>query len=276
MDKAGKYLYCIVQNVKLKQFSDSKLKIRPGEVRAEKEQGGFSVVGIEKKRVYAVSEGELLAIVSDAEIKDYPISRENTLIHQKVIEEVMKEYDVLPVSFGTVAKSEKDLKEKILKPKRKEILSALEKIKGKIELNLKAIWLNLPGIFQEIIKENREIQAVKKEVSQVSGIVRTNSAIELGKMVASALERKKEREAADIMKTLKKIAEDFKENKVQLDQIIFNTAFLVSKEKEKEFDGEVSKLGEKYDGRIKFLYVGPLPPFNFVELEFSLNPVRNF
>jgi len=245
----GKYLYCLIK---------------------EREPKKFNISGIEGSKVYTVSEGGLSAVVSDAEIKEYPISRENTLTHQKVIEEVMKEYDVLPISFGTVAESEKNIKEKILKLKTRELSNALEKIKGKIELNLKAVWLDLPSIFQEMVKKNREIQAAKREASKVSGMAGTNLRIEVGKMVASLLEKKKEREANTILKPLKKIAEDFKENKVQLDQIIFNTAFLVLKEKEKEFDKEVSRIGEKYDGRIKFLYVGPLPPFNFVELEFSL------
>jgi len=249
MSEKGKYLYCIIKEKKPKEFN---------------------VLGIEEGRVYSISQGLLSVVVSDAGIKEYPISRENTLTHQKVIEEVMKEYDVLPISFGTVAESEKNIKEKILKLKAKELLNALEKIKGKVELNLKAVWLDMSNVFREVLKENKEIQMAKKEASTISGIGKTNLAMEVGKMVAGALEEKKEREAREILEPLKKIAEDFKENKAQLDQVIFNAAFLVSKGKEKEFDEEVSKFGEKYDGRIKFLYVGPLPPFNFVKLEFSL------
>jgi len=282
MNEKGRYLYCIIRDPEAKQACygarkeprkpRTRAKLGAGLVqnRSEASGSGFNVSGIEGSKVYTVSEGKLAAVISDVEIKEYPISRENTLTHQKVIEEVMKKYDVLPISFGTVAESKEDVKEKILRQKRKEILNALEKIKGKVELNLKAVWLDLPSIFQEMVKKNREIQAAKREASKVSGMAGTNLRIEVGKMVASLLEKKKEREANTILKPLKRIAEDFKENKVQLDQIIFNTAFLVSKEKEKEFDKEVSRIGEKYDGRIKFLYVGPLPPFNFVELEFSL------
>lgn len=249
MSEKGKYLYCIIKEKKPKEFN---------------------VLGIEGGRVYSISQGLLSVVVSDAGIKEYPISRENTLTHQKVIEEVMKEYDVLPISFGTVAESEKNIKEKILKLKAKELLNALEKIKGKVELNLKAVWLDISNVFREVLKENKEIQVAKKEASTISGIGKTNLAMEVGKMVANALEEKKEREARDILEPLKKIAEDFKENKAQLDQVIFNAAFLVSKGKEKEFDEEVSKLGEKYDGKIKFLYVGSLPLFNFVNINLSL------
>ena len=249
MIKKARYLYCLIKESKPKRFG---------------------IKGVEGGDVYAISEGKLSAVVSDAEIKEYPISRENTLTHQKVIEEAMEEYDVLPISFGTVAESEKDVKEKILKPRAKELLSALEKIKGKIELNLKAVWLDMPSIFQEILKENKEIQLVKSQASRTSGIERTNLAIVAGKIIARALEDKKEKEAEEILKPLKKIAEDFKENKVQLDQVIFNAAFLVLRKKEKEFDKEVLNLGEKYNKRIKFLYVGSLPPYNFIKLELSL------
>ena len=249
MTEKGKYLYCLIKEKKSKEFN---------------------VLGIEGGKVYTISEGELSVVISDVEIKEYPISRENTLTHQKVIEEAMKEYDVLPISFGTVAESEKNIKEKILKLKAKELLNALEKIKGKVELNLKAVWLDMSNVFREVLKENKEIQMAKKEASTISGIGKTNLAMEVGKMVAGALEEKKEREAREILKPLKKIAEDFKENKVQLDQVIFNAAFLVSKEKEKEFDKEILNLGEKHNKRIKFLYVGSLPPYNFIKLELSL------
>lgn len=247
MTEKARYLYCIIKESKPKKFE---------------------IKGVEGGDVYAISESKLSAVVSDSEIKEYSLFRENTLTHQRVIEEVMKEYDVLPVSFGTVAESEKDVKEKILKPRAEDLLNALEKIKGKVELNLKAIWLDMPSVFREIVKENKEIQFAEKEASKVSGIERTNFAIEIGKMVASALERKKEKEANEICKSLKKIAEDFKENKAQPDQVIFNSAFLVLKKKEREFDKEISNLGEKYDKRIKFFYVGSLPPYNFIYVHY--------
>ena len=45
-----------------------------------------------------------------------------------------------------------------------------------------------------------------------------------------------------------------------------NAAFLVDKGREKEFDNIMDELGDKYKDRTKFLYVGPLPPFNFVNI----------
>jgi hypothetical protein len=51
------------------------------------------------------------------------------------------------------------------------------------------------------------------------------------------------------------------------DTVICSAAFLVLKEKEREFDKRVGALRQKYGKRIQLNYVGPIPPFNFVELE---------
>ena len=52
--------------------------------------------------------------------------------------------------------------------------------------------------------------------------------------------------------------------------MIMNAAFLVAKEKEEEFDREVQCLADRYDDKVRFKYVGTLPPFNFVNLVISM------
>ena len=48
--------------------------------------------------------------------------------------------------------------------------------------------------------------------------------------------------------------------------MILSSAFLVKKEKVEEFDQKVEELMKEYENRIKLIYVGPIPPFNFVSL----------
>jgi hypothetical protein len=48
--------------------------------------------------------------------------------------------------------------------------------------------------------------------------------------------------------------------------MLLNGAFLVCKERVTEFDKAVQKLDERYGERMKLKYVGPLPPFNFIEI----------
>jgi len=245
----GKYLYCLIK---------------------EREPKKFNILGQDGEAVYTINEGNLAICVSDTSKEEYSFIKEHLTGHQKVIEEVMREgYDVLPVRFGTVAQNTEDIKEKILKAKRKELLETFPIAEGRVELGLRAIWKDMPAIFQEIVRENPEIQRARREAQKNPFQMKVAS---VGELVQKAIDAKREEEAQRILSPLKKLAVDFKERKllrskdVTKDSMILSSAFLVSKENEKEFDKGVEAFIKEYDKRIKFIYVGPIPLFNFVEL----------
>lgn len=249
----GKYLYCIIK---------------------EKAPRKFNILGQEEKEVYTINEDGLAIAVSDTPKEEYSFIKEHLTGHQKVIEEIMKEgYDVLPVRFGTIAKSEEDVKEKVLRAKRKELLETFPIVEGRVELGLRAFWKDMSSIFQEIVKENPEIQRAKREVQKNPLQLKVAS---VGELVQKSLDLKREKEASKILSPLKKLAVDFKERKllrsrdVMKDSMILSSAFLVSKENEIEFDKRVRAFSEEYDKRIRFIYMGPIPPFNFVELHLEV------
>ncbi len=245
----GKYLYCVIK---------------------ERGPKKFDILGQEGKDVYTINKGGLAIVVSDTSKEEYSFIKEYLTGHQKVIEQVMNNgYDVLPVRFGTVAKSVEDTREKILKAKRKELLETFPLVEGRIELGLRAFWKDMPAIFQEIVKENPKIQQAKKEAQKNPFQMKITS---VGELVQKALDAKREREAEKILSPLKKLAVDFREREllrsrdIMKDTMILSSAFLVPKEKEREFDKRAGSLIEEQNQRIKFTYVGPIPPFNFVEL----------
>ena len=51
-----------------------------------------------------------------------------------------------------------------------------------------------------------------------------------------------------------------------MDRMVLNTAFLVSKNRERECDEVVKRLDEEAGERMVFKYTGPDPPFNFCEI----------
>ena len=131
----GKYIYCVIKK--------------------PRESFNVEFCGVGGGKLYVINSGELAAIVSDSPVMDYPITRENTITHQRAIEEVMRaNVSVLPVSFGTVAENQAVVEKKLLESKQSELLDALERVEGKVELNLKAIWLDMPSTFQKVVAEN--------------------------------------------------------------------------------------------------------------------------
>lgn len=245
----GKYLYCVIR---------------------EPDKFTLELCGVGGGKIHCVASGKLAAVVSDAQIMDYPITRENTITHQRVIEEVMQAHSpVLPVSFGTVAKSSALIQNKMLKEKHDKLSDALKEVEGKVELNLKALWLNMPAIFQKIATENPEISRVKKAFAgKTIGI---DAAIEIGKLIEAGISARRERIRGEILETLEDLVVDSKDLQLLGDQMIFNIALLIPEKKQKKFDGIVRDLDEQYkDENAYFKYIGPTPPFNFVKVPISL------
>ena len=273
----GKYLYCVIKEgnpQKPRTRAEHGAGLVLNRVAFGDSGSGFNILGQDEKEVYTINEGNLAIAVSDTLKEEYSFIKEHLTGHQKVIEEVMREgYDVLPVRFNTVAKSEEDVREKILRGKRKELLETFPIVEGRVELGLRAFWKDMPSIFQEIVKENPKIQQAKKEAQKNPFQMKI---AEVGELVQKALNAKRESETEKILGPLKKLAVDFKEREllrssdVMKDSMILSSAFLVSKKKGQEFDEKVEELIKKYENRIKFIYMGPIPPFNFVELHLEV------
>lgn len=246
MVEEGKYIYCII---------------------GTNEGRNFGPIGIGGRgdEVSTISYQDLSCVISNSPMTKYVISRENMTAHERVIEEVMKDYAVLPVRFCTIATCAEEVRD-LLRKRGVEFRNLLRDMDGKVELGLRAWWKNMDMIFREIVDEHREIKRLREKIAGKSPEKTYAQRIKIGEMVKSALETKKDKEGEEILNVLKKISVDFRTNQLTGDRMIINAAFLVDKAREKEFDNRVDELTEKYDERIKFKYVGPAPPFNFVNI----------
>jgi hypothetical protein len=247
MEKEGKYIYCII---------------------GTKQERNFGPIGIGSRgdEVLTIGYDELSMVVSNHPITKFVVNRENLLAHEKVIEEVMREFDsVLPVRFGTIASSADEIRN-LLDRRYREFKTLLKDMDHKVELGVKGVWKNMEIIFQEITQENKGIRKAKEEIQNDTNRKNIQAKMEVGKMVEKALENKKEKEAQSFVDVLRRAAFDYKLNKTVGDEMFMNAAFLVDKGREKEFDNIMDDLSEKYKDRIKFMYAGPLPVFNFVNI----------
>ena len=224
--------------------------------------------------VYALFEEGLSAVISPspADVDKYRVTRANTMAHQLVMEKAMQHGTILPVRFGTIAEPrngvgpEEMIREKLLRERRKEFVQLLERMRGKVELGLKVLWaVDMSTIYGEILAENKEIRLMKARLQRRPKVPR-DGRIGLGEMVKKALQAKREREARMLLRPLKKLAAEFRENDVSGDKMVANAAFLVTDDRVERFDRVVDDLGDRFGERFRLKYVGPVPPCNFVEI----------
>ena len=246
MAKEGQYVYCIIESNEGRNFGPIGMGER-GDI--------VSTIGF----------NDISAVISSSPMTKYVINRENMTTHEKVIEEVMNDYTVLPVRFCTIAASAEEVRN-LLRRRQSEFKGLLRDMDNKVEMGLKGLWKDVSQIFNEIGEKNQEIRKLKKKAEERAGKGNNTLKIDLGKAVKEALENKKTDETRSVVKMFKRTAIDVKTNDVFGDSMFTNAAFLIDRTREKEFDFLVEDLAKKYDDRAKFKYVGPAPPFNFVNI----------
>jgi len=242
----GKYIYCIIDTNEGRNFGPIGIGGR-GDI--------VSTIGYE----------DLSAVISNSPLDKYVVDKENLIAHEKVVEEVMKNYTVLPMRFCTVAGSAEEVRN-LLRKRYLELKNLLKDMDNKVELGLKAFWKEMKVIFQELVDEDKKIKSLKEKIAKKSLQESYTEGIKLGKIVKTALEVKRDKEGQEIINALKRISYHFLLNETQGDEMLINAVFLVDRAREREFDNQVNELIAKYAQRVKFKYVGPTPPYNFVNL----------
>ncbi len=240
-----------------------------GIVRAEALDGreaiGSPAIGARGDRVRAVRVGDVAALVSDSAETRYDVTRENLLIHQRVLEEILAFTEVIPARFGLISSSDARICDLLLKARHDELLSILAHIGGRVELGLKVFWKR-EKLFAELAEGWDDIRSLRDEMaSRPQGAAHLEQ-IRLGQLVEQAMEQLRTRDAEQIVRELESLSTEMKTNHLITDMMILNAAFLVEKEREPLFDAAVDALAERNAERLMMKYVGPLPPFDFVDL----------
>ena len=247
MEKEGKYIYCIIETMQERNF-------------------GPIGIGGRGDEVLTIGYGDLSMVVSNHPVTKFVVSRENLLAHEKVIEEVMKEFEsILPVRFGTVAPSADEIRN-LLDRRNSEFRNLLKDMNNKVELGIKGVWKNMEIIFREIAVEDKDIEHVKRKMERSKDQKDRKTTIDIGRMVEKALQKKKEAEAETIVNILRKASIDYRLNRTVLEEMFINAAFLIDRGREKEFDNILEDLGGRYYDRTEFRYTGPFPVFNFLNI----------
>jgi len=119
--------------------------------------------------------------------------------HQAVLERVMAASTVLPVKFGTWVCDKAEV-EGILRGGYCNLRAALDRFEGRIELDVVATWPELAVVLGQIAAEP-EICNLKAELQQ-GGAVSAEQCIQLGQLVKSRLDARREKLSAEILAEL--------------------------------------------------------------------------
>jgi hypothetical protein len=237
----GRYLYGIIETEKMESFGN---------------------IGVGNSEVYTLQHGGIGAVVSDIPA-NYKVEVEEAVTHEKTLRKIMDTRTIIPMGFGVIAKTETEIKD-ILKQGRMKFKNKLEKIDNRLQINVKISWDK--SILTDILGENEEIRKLAAEAKKTNARGQSLK-IELGRKVKSTLDQRKNEYLKNIDSVLGDLSSGFKENKITDQDTVMNASFLVGKEQEQKFYDKTNELEKEYEKKLTILVVGPLPPYNFTEIE---------
>lgn len=234
------------------------------------EEHDFGTIDFEGKtrKVYTIHYKDAAMVAAEMPMKIYHPSKENLMMHQNVISDVMKKMDtVVPISFGNVFNSKEDViaLSESLYPQFEELFP---KIKGKIELGLKVIgkkeWL------QKEINKDPEVTKQKQTVNKKTEAAGYFDRIELGEMASKFFQSLQQDIEKEIHEELKNIAVAAEVNEPIGEKMLLNGAYLIDSNQEEKFDEKVNELHDKWKDKVDFKYTGPWPAYNFINIKLKV------
>ncbi|HZR29831.1 MAG TPA: GvpL/GvpF family gas vesicle protein [Terriglobales bacterium] len=248
----GRYVYGVIQAPGMKE------SVNFGRTGI----GGFG------EQVYTVHHGDIAAVVSKTNVFIFDPTRENALAHEHVIELVMKTHTIIPMSFGTVFRTDDDIRE-VLKSIYASLKDVLEQMAGKVEFGLKVTW-DRDRIIEELKRDDEEIRRFHQELTKKHLQSTYFARMQLGRMIEKTMVERSADFVREIYDGLRSVCVASRDNKPIGDKMIMNAAFLIQRERETAFDAAVNKIAKKFGDRLNFKYTGPWPPYNFVNIRLKL------
>jgi hypothetical protein len=227
-------------------------------------------VGIDGKRVYTLSFEGISAVISHLPKHWFQDPSKETLLrslttYQSVIEKVMQTHPaIIPIKFGNLLPREHTVRH-VLKQGQRALLDSLREIRQKVEMDVVVLWPDINAVLTQI-GETDEIKDLKQEAATNTENVSALQ-IKVGKRVKDLLDEKRQELQAEILTPLSSIAEEYRHHSLMDDSMILNAAFLLKREEASRLEDMVSGLDRRYEDRINFRIIGPLPFYSFQTFE---------
>jgi hypothetical protein len=211
----------------------------------------------------ATIEGDgVAAVMSELTGKPFRVRRRDLHRHLSVLEAAFAETTLVPCAFGMVLRSREAVVDELLGARRDELLALLERLDGRMQLNVTAAY-DEDTVLREVVQSEPEIVRLREQ-SRALGEAGHFAGIRLGELVAAALELRRAADYPRLLDRLAAEADDLFVEEAAL-PVVLKASFLVSRTG--RFDDALERLAAEEAPRLSFESIGPLPPTAFAALE---------
>ncbi|MEJ2704043.1 MAG: GvpL/GvpF family gas vesicle protein, partial [Sedimentisphaerales bacterium] len=141
-------------------------------------------------------------------------------------------------------------------------------VQDAIEIDVVATLRDFQTFLAEI-SEEEEIRTLKQSLLSKGSGVTVDDRLKVGVLVKRYCDRIKADYAEQIQTVLNEVSQDFRTHDLMDDTMVLNTAFLLGRDRQADFERRVEQIDKEFEGKLNFRWVGPLPPYSFYTLEIS-------
>ncbi len=226
--------------------------------------GRYGPIGVEGGEVSLISEGPLAAVVSDVPGEKIRPERRHLAAHHDVHKQLMERGNMLPMSFGTMADGPGAIR-RILKMNQTAFLEQLQRVEGKAEMLLRAVW-DVTNIFEYFVCIHTELRSLRDELFGAGREPSQDGKIELGRLFDRILSQDRAAHTQRVLEVMTPRCFEIKETPPRTEREVMNLACLVARDGMKGFEEGVFEAAKQFDDNYSFDYTGPWPPYNFADV----------
>jgi hypothetical protein len=209
--------------------------------------------------------GRLMTLASPLEGSRVRTTAANLDAHQRVVEGAMRRGVVLPFRFGMLVESEESLLDDFLAGNEERLVRMLDRFEHLVEVRVTARYCGDQAL-REVVRSSGRIRRLQSKVELRSDAASYYDRIALGEEVIRGLGRLRERDAEGVSSRLRTAAKSERRLPSDSDQTVLRAAYLLDASRLQQFDRALAAVGERQSGRMELSFVGPLAPWDFVEL----------
>jgi hypothetical protein len=220
--------------------------------------------GVAQRPVTTIESEGVAALATELGADRFRVRRRDLDRHLQILETVFNEVTVVPCAFGMVLQSRQAVETDLLGGRRDELLALLERLDGRVQLNIKAAY-DEDTIMREVVESDPEIARLREQ-SRALGDAAHMANIRLGEVVAAALAGRAAADRQRIGEELVTEADDVVVEEAPV-PVVLKASFLVARDRLKAFDTALERLAAAEAPRLAFEAIGPLPPTAFAAVD---------
>jgi hypothetical protein len=209
-------------------------------------------------------DGAIAALISPMPAQRPLGTAEDLRTHARVIEAAARSSAILPMQFGGVMAGEDAVQSELLEPYQEEFAARLARLRGCDQFTVKGRYERDVAL-REVVAEEPDIRRLSERLRGRDEVASRGGNIQLGELVAGALERKRRADTEALAEALAAHAEAVAEHPEGAPGIAADMAFLVPRGRRSGFEAAAEELARHWQGRIRLRLVGPLPPYDFTQ-----------